>query len=199
MQAVFPEIEKTLALVRPLPCAWWVAGGWGLDMFLGKQTRPHQDIEIAIARADQKQLLLLPGLAGIEYVEDKELKPWRGQALELPVHELHARFYTGETLEILLNEFDADDWIFRRNKNIRLPRTAFAGKAHLPAEVILLYKSKNPRPQDEQDFSAALERLDSGQCRWLSESIFRDYPAHSWLKKLGHERTRLTDASRGKF
>jgi hypothetical protein len=27
------------------PC--FFAGGWAIDLFIGKQTRPHQDIEIA--------------------------------------------------------------------------------------------------------------------------------------------------------
>jgi hypothetical protein len=197
-EIIFPEVEKLRRRLQGLGCPWWVTGGWAIDMFLGRQTRPHADIEIAIARADQGRLLMLPGMGGIEYVEAGEKKPWRGQRLELPVHELHARIYTGETFEALLNEFDAADWIYRRNPAIRLPRTRFAGTAHLPIEAVLLYKSKNPRPQDAQDFLAALKYLDAAQMGWLAAAIERDDPAHLWLKKL-KAGPGLTAAARDKF
>jgi hypothetical protein len=29
---------------------WWVAGGWALDLFLGRQTRPHKDLDVGILR-----------------------------------------------------------------------------------------------------------------------------------------------------
>ena len=32
---------------------WFIAGGWAIDLFLQKETRPHDDIEIAIFRHDQ--------------------------------------------------------------------------------------------------------------------------------------------------
>src|SRR3989344_6860527 len=30
----------------------WVDGGWGVDALLGKQTRPHKDLDIAIEKKD---------------------------------------------------------------------------------------------------------------------------------------------------
>ncbi|MFM7534474.1 MAG: nucleotidyltransferase domain-containing protein [Acidimicrobiales bacterium] len=30
----------------------WVDGGWAVDALLGEQTRPHADLDLAIARAD---------------------------------------------------------------------------------------------------------------------------------------------------
>ena len=197
MTTIFPEAEKTAKLLQGLKCPWWYAGGWALDMFLGRQTRPHKDIEIAIARNDQQHLLPLPDLAGVEYVEHHERKPWRGAILELPVHELYARFYSGAEVEVLLNEFDGADWVYRRNKDIRLPRAKLEGQRFLPPEVVMLYKSKKPRPQDEQDFAAVLGALSPEQKTWLADSIARDYPAHSWLLKL--KGTSLSGAARGKF
>jgi hypothetical protein len=35
---------------------WFVAGGWAIDLFLEKTTRPHEDIEIAIFRKNQLAL-----------------------------------------------------------------------------------------------------------------------------------------------
>lgn len=197
MTLIFAEAEKTAKLLQGLKCPWWFAGGWAVDMFLGRQTRPHKDIEIAIARNDQQHLLPLPDLAGVEFVEDHERKPWRGQKLELPVHELYARFYGGAEVEVLLNEFDGPDWVYRRNQNIRLPRAVFEGQRFLPPEIVLLYKSKMPRPQDEQDFHAVRGLLSAEQKNWLSDSISRDYPAHPWLAKLKGQS--LSGAARGRF
>jgi hypothetical protein len=195
---MFPEVQLVQERLKPLKCPYWIAGGWAVDMFLGRETRKHKDIEIAIARADQAHLLPLPGLAGIDYVEDKERKPWRGQALSLPVHELHARFYGGNDIEVLLNEFDATDWIYRRNPAIRLPRAAFAGKPALPVEVVLLYKSRHTRPEDTQDFNAVLPRLSPEQKAWLGAAIARDVPGHPWLS-LFDGAASLSGAARGKF
>jgi lincosamide nucleotidyltransferase A/C/D/E len=30
----------------------WLDGGWGVDALLGEQTRPHEDLDLAIARSD---------------------------------------------------------------------------------------------------------------------------------------------------
>lgn len=31
---------------------WWVHGGWGMDALLGEETRPHDDLDLAVARND---------------------------------------------------------------------------------------------------------------------------------------------------
>jgi GNAT superfamily N-acetyltransferase len=42
----------------------WVAGGWALDLFLGRQTRPHVDTDIVIRRSDQDGIAEVVFLAG---------------------------------------------------------------------------------------------------------------------------------------
>ena len=41
------------AVMRDFKPSWFVAGGWAIDLFLEKETRLHQDIEVAIFRKDQ--------------------------------------------------------------------------------------------------------------------------------------------------
>src|SRR5688572_25089650 len=43
------QVADELAGVR---AHWHVVGGWAIDLFLGHETRPHEDLEIAILRAD---------------------------------------------------------------------------------------------------------------------------------------------------
>jgi len=31
---------------------WGIAGGWAIDLFIGKETRLHSDIEVALFRED---------------------------------------------------------------------------------------------------------------------------------------------------
>ena len=35
---------------------WGIAGGWAIDLFIGKETRPHSDVEVTIFREDQHML-----------------------------------------------------------------------------------------------------------------------------------------------
>ena len=44
---------------------WFIAGGWAIDLFLGRVTREHADIEIAVLRTDQQFLR-------------QHLRSWRG-------------------------------------------------------------------------------------------------------------------------
>ena len=35
----------------------WIDGGWGVDALLGKQTRPHKDLDVAVNQEDIPELL----------------------------------------------------------------------------------------------------------------------------------------------
>jgi hypothetical protein len=48
--------HRALEVMAGFPQPWWVAGGWALDLFLGRKTRPHADLEISILAADQGAL-----------------------------------------------------------------------------------------------------------------------------------------------
>jgi hypothetical protein len=39
-------------LFAHFPGIWCIAGGWALDLFTGEQSRPHEDIDIVVARSD---------------------------------------------------------------------------------------------------------------------------------------------------
>ena len=41
------EVQRVLARVQ---APWCVAAGWALDLFLGREGREHEDLEIAVAR-----------------------------------------------------------------------------------------------------------------------------------------------------
>ena len=50
---MFKVPVKVNSWLRDSSAQWGVAGGWAIDLFLNKETRPHKDIEVAILRRDQ--------------------------------------------------------------------------------------------------------------------------------------------------
>lgn len=66
----------------------------------------------------------------------------------------------------------------------KLSSTAESGINFLRPEVVLLYKSKNPREKDERDFQAAVEFLDLESKEWLKTSLSVCYSNHDWLENL---------------
>ncbi len=161
-------------------------------MYLGKVTRPHEDIEIAIFRRDQTALHdYLDGWLW-QKVFNGERSVWhRGELLELPIHELYCFNQAAEPqqFEVLLNESSETEWVYRRNEKIRRPLTkcqliSNAGVKFLCPEVVLLYKSKNPRAKDEQDFAAIVKHLDEERRGWLKHAIAACEPRHHWLQSL---------------
>ena len=173
------RIDDRLRAVREILTAndipWAVAGGWALDLFLGRQTREHADLDLAIWRSDQHKLraALTPDWA-LEVADNDTLRPWSADEwLSLPVHEIHARPVGGAqpALEFLLNERDEGAWIYRRDPVIRrdLDRAILVRDTipFLAPEIVLLYKSRRPRPTDEADFEVVLPALTMEQRDWL--------------------------------
>lgn len=74
----FKELGAIKTMMESFAGDYWIAGGWAIDLHLGKQTGPHKDIEIAIDRAGQTLLAQLPHLTRIEFVDNKNFKPWDG-------------------------------------------------------------------------------------------------------------------------
>lgn len=191
-----PEIRQVVNALASLRAPWAVAGGWALDLALGRVTRPHADVDVAVFREDQDALR--PALPGwrFEVAVAGALVPWEdGARLEPPVHEVHARppaGRAGPALELLLNEREGAEWVYRRDPAVRRPlervlRAGPGGVRMLAPEVVLLYKSKAPRAADEHDFHAARPLLDAEARAWLRAALLRAAPDHPWAAALAPE------------
>ena len=186
-----PDLAAAAALMRGFGAPWCVAGGWALDLFLGRVTRPHADVDLALFRADQAALREhLPGWTFRKAIAGR-LADWSAdERLSLPVHEIHATSPGGSrSLEFLLNERDGGEWVFRRNAAVRCPadRVIVQSTAGLPVlcpAVVLLYKAKNPRPTDDLDFRAVRSDLGRRQRAWLRAALEVAHPGHPWLAEL---------------
>jgi hypothetical protein len=91
-------------------------------------------------------------------------------------------------LEFLLDDAIEDEWVFRRQPDIRrrlstIVRRTDAGLPYLAPEIQLLYKSRNPRPRDESDFRLIAPRLDGDARAWLNDALARTDPGHAWNRE----------------
>jgi Aminoglycoside-2''-adenylyltransferase len=179
-------------LFRSFPRPWWVAGGWALDLQLGRETRKHEDVEIAVLRDDQDALREHLAEWELYYALDHKLHLWRAaETLELPIHEIWAR-RAGESqwsLELLLNECRDGAWTFRRDSRVTLPLgeagvLSPSGLPVLAPQIVLLYKARNPREKDDADFEAVLSRLSARQREWLASALAMAEPGHAWIRAL---------------
>ena len=175
------------------PGRWWVAGGWSIDLCLGKQTRQHGDIDIAVLRDEQHLLRAHISDWDIQVAHDSMLSPWQGgDWLTPPRHQFWARPQTDGawSLEFLLEDREGADWLFRRDPKVRLPidrlgRSAQDGVPYLCPEVSLLYKAKNADlERNAKDFDAVLARLDDTQRAWLRDALEQAHPGHLWIGRL---------------
>ena len=44
--------EEVAVRLAGTPAHWYVVGGFAIDLFLGRETRPHEDLEICVPRAE---------------------------------------------------------------------------------------------------------------------------------------------------
>lgn len=61
-------IGELVAELSAASISWWLRGGWAMDFFLGRVTRPHDDIDLFAWRADSERLVEILVAAGFEEV-----------------------------------------------------------------------------------------------------------------------------------
>ena len=81
-------------------------------------------------------------------------------------------------MDLAMTPHDGDVWISPRDESLRVPLadalfTAADGLRYLRPEIVLTFKARQHRPQDEADFEAVLPLLDEARRRWLHDTIER--------------------------
>lgn len=187
------SIEQATRLLSSLGRPWWIAGGWAIDLFLGRTTRPHGDVDIAMLRGDQPTLQTLLAGWDVHVAYDGRVTPWaEGDWLEAPRHQFWVRsgVHAPWALEVLLEDHRDDVWLFRRDPAITMPldrfgRVSAGGVPYVCPEVALLYKAKNlDVDRNAADFRAILPELDLAARQWLRDALHQVYPLHPWIGQL---------------
>lgn len=188
----FAPVHQVAAVLSDYPKPWFIAGGWAIDLHLGRATRDHEDVDVGILRRDQRDLRAFLAGWDFEKVEEGRRMPWRqGQWLNLPVHEVRARPPSGapREIEFLFNEARVDEWIYRRDARIERPLSKArlvtrSGIPYMAPGIVLLYKAKDPTPKDRADFEAVRPRLRFTHRLWLRGALETVHPGHPWIARL---------------
>ncbi|HEX2561557.1 nucleotidyltransferase domain-containing protein [Phenylobacterium sp.] len=179
--------EKLSGLEAP----WCVVGGWAIDLFLGRETRSHGDLEIAIAKSDLPEVRAHLAEYRFHAAGDGEVRALSPG--ELPPSHMHQTWVLDEAVQlwrvdVMQEPGDRDTWVFRRDARIFAPRAqmiaSMEGVPYLRPEGALLYKAKAQRPKDEADFAACAPYLGATGRAWLRETIATLYPGHAWAAAL---------------
>lgn len=181
-------------LFRGCRAPWWIAGGYAIELAVGRPLREHGDVDVLLLRRDQLAVQkALPGWEWHAADPPGTLRPWR-PAEQLPdgVHDIWCRPGPGEPwqIQIMLDESTGEDWVSRRDPRIRRPLTSIGsvtadGIPYLAPEIQLFYKASGRRPRDETDFAASLPVLTGPQAQWLSDALSLAYgPEHPWRARL---------------
>jgi len=186
--------QEAVEQFREFASDWCIAGGWGLDLFMGKQTREHGDIDILIFRKDQGKVQSL--LADHElFVVDPpgQLRPWLpGETLAPPLYNIWVRAHADApwSIQLMIQDTEGEEWVFRRDHTIRgaLSKMIVYSSAAWPIlspEIQLLYKGKSIGAKDQADFNHLLPYLSTPQKEWLREKLKTAYGNfHHWVAGL---------------
>ena len=189
----FAEVESVAALLGRVRREWYVCGGWAIDLYLGRVTRAHKDVDVSIARAHQleaRDYLKSRGWS-LEKAHDGKLLTWEeGEFLSKPVHTIWCRndAHEPDFLELQLDDFDDRVFRFRRDASLTLARGRMSFKTSsgvpvLAPELVLLYKS-NASEEYAEDFRNVAPALDAPARAWLKEALAKLYARHPWAEEL---------------
>lgn len=182
--------SEVARLLRDVDTPWYVTAGWALDLFRGRQTRDHDDVEIAVPADGFSEVQRALSEFDLDAIGRALAHPLTPEALAEHHQTWVRERATGHwRLDIMREPWDEDTWVFRRDTRVRLPRVrviAFTGDGipYARPEVALLYKAKNARPKDHDDFARVLPLLDPAARRWLAETLALVHPRHRWLETL---------------
>jgi hypothetical protein len=173
---------------------WWIAGGYAIEHFVGRQFRTHADIDILAFRKDSSALRRY--LSSWDcWVADPpgQLRFWCvGEALGNDVQDIWCRRNRNSAwaFQIMLDESEGLEWQSRRCPQVRKPLQKLGvsddqGTPFLAPEIQLFSKAKSPRTKDNLDFEASLPLLTSEQRAWLTQAIERAYgQPNAWAERL---------------
>ena len=184
------EVAERLAGIDVL---WCVIGGYAIDLFLGRETRPHHDIEIATTRdgfpairerLQQQHVLYAVGDGTLRRLAPSD--PYPKDRHQCWVLEEGIAAWR---LDVMQEPGDAATWRFRRDERIAAPRANIVRYTHdsiayLAPEAVLLFKAKGMREKDKSDFTLVAPLLPPTQRAWLLDALSRTHHGHSWIAAL---------------
>ncbi len=146
-----------VALYRQLEdigVAIWIDGGWAVDAVLGRQTRPHQDLDIAIEARDLPALRRVLEQRGYREFPTEDSTPWNFVLVD----------GSGRKIDIHLVVLDQDAGVWGEPlEGIAYPAGSLTGQGVIEGTPVRCVRadfqfqfktSYPPRDKDRQDVQA---------------------------------------------
>lgn len=184
--------DQVRQLLAPAERPWWIAGGHAIDLFVGRETRRHADIDVLILRPHQELVHeALPGWDIRAADPPGRLRRWdAGEDLPPGVHDVWCRPSGTDAWQIqfMLDESEGTRWTSHRDSRVSRPITELGllsadGLPFVCPEIQLFYKAADRRPRDEQDLAVAMPLMDSHQRDWLRRALEMSYVDHPWVRR----------------
>jgi hypothetical protein len=184
--------EELFIRLRPLDLHWYVAGGWALDLWHGRQSRPHDDLEFCVLPKDSLEVRRALGDIDFFVARSGNLahlaatEPLPEDAWQLWGADRTARCWR---VDLMIERGTPDLWVYKRDPQLTLPRSqairaSARGIPYLAPSIVLLFKARAQRDKDEADFRKALPRLSPKDRNDLRGWLTTQHPGHGWIKAL---------------
>jgi lincosamide nucleotidyltransferase A/C/D/E len=147
------EVLRVLAALDAVGLRAWVAGGWGIDALVGRQTRVHRDLDLAL---DITHATLDRALSALETLDYRVETDWMPSRMELAAPsarwvDLHPVIFDDQGTGWQTNIEDLPPF--------RYPPHAFTGglingsvvRCLSVAQQLSLHSGYPPRPHDLAD------------------------------------------------
>jgi hypothetical protein len=188
--AGFGPVLAVRSLLSDLTVPYWIAGGWAIDLAVGRVTRDHADVDIMLLERDEHALrtdltevdVRLIGRDGQpgRWPAGRRLIAGAGPGPRRPITGpdrlvLHSKNLPLPT-EVLLASAVGAFWVYHRGvRCIRRPLASITGNRDgipfLAPEVVLLFKSRSKSAKDQRDVDTALPVLSTEQRSWLRDIL----------------------------
>jgi len=178
--------------LRGVDVPWYVAAGWAIDLFVGRERREHEDLEIGVPARGFDEVAQALRDVDFHVVTAGTAEPVEAAAeLMKTVHQTWGLDRAANRWRVdVFREPSADGcWVARRDASITLPYDELIeqtpdGIPYARPEVVLLFKARHARPKDEADLAAVLPALSPERRALLAGWIERVHPGHFWLPDL---------------
>ncbi|MBU9721678.1 nucleotidyltransferase domain-containing protein [Bacillus alkalicola] len=189
-------VNEVKELFNKIPINWWIAGGWALDIYLGRKTREHDDIDIVILREDYLILQRYLYNNWEMYIATKgQLIKWeKDDNLDSQYDNIWIKKKGSSTWDFQVMLLDTEDnvWLYKRKNTVRktikdIGYKSSMGVPYLRPEIQLLYKGGSSllRDKDSIDLENVIPKLKMDDLKWLRDSLAEQFPnGHRWITYL---------------
>lgn len=181
---------------------WWIAGGLALSLFVGREIRPHHDIDVVILEDDATAIRralaswdvrAAVGWTGTPRASRRLLRAWpaeKPRPLDTSAFWCRPSVTDRWVFELLVNPHTDRRWEFKRDRALSRPLSEIGldrdGIPYIVPEIVLLHKATSGEitEQDTSDLAAVMDFMTRFQKHWLAQAITRFAPNHPWLAAL---------------